>query len=208
MKILAINGSPRKDGNCSDMLKVLQKVLEAEGIEYEEIRIGTNIQPCSACYYCVEHNNLRCVKDNDCVNEALRKMEEADGLILASPVYHGSMTGAMKCFADRFFLAGGFKKNVFKHKIGAALCTTRRSGGQGTYQQLIGLMDAFEMLLVTSDYWNVIHGADAGEALQDVEGVAVVEKLGRNIAWILKCIKASGIEPPVSEPREMMNFIR
>ncbi len=208
MKVLAINGSPRKGGNCSDMLKLLQNTLEKEGIEYEEIVVGTNIRPCLACYHCLDANDLQCVQKNDCVNEAIEKAKEADAIVIASPVYHGAMTGNLKCFLDRFFLAAGCGQNIFKHKVGAALCTVRRSGGQSTYQQLLGCMNAFEMILVTSDYWNVVHGADKGEAVNDIEGVEVVEKLGRNMAWIMKCINAAGIEPPVSEHRTMFNFIR
>lgn len=206
MKILAINGSVRKDGNCADMLEVLRKTLEAEGVEMEVVQVGTNIRPCLACYKCMETG--KCVQTGDCVNETVEKFKEADGIVLASPVYHGTISGNLKCFIDRFFLVGGLGRNIFKHKVGAALCTVRRSGGQATYQQLLGVLDAFEMVLVTSDYWNVIHGAEKGEAVQDIEGVEVVEKLGRNIAWVLKCIKNSGIEPPVSTPRTMMNFIR
>lgn len=208
MKILAINGSPRKDGNCHDMLEVLRKSLAKEEIEFEELWVGSAIHPCLACYKCLESDEMRCVQDNDCLNEAVQKCVEADGIILASPVYHGGITGNLKCFIDRLFLVGGLGRNIFKHKIGAALCTVRRSGGMNTYQQLLGVLDAFEMIIVSSDYWNVIHGAEKGEALKDVEGVEVIEKLGRNIAWILKCIEKSGIEPPASEPRTMYNFIR
>lgn len=208
MKVLAINGSPRKDGNCADMLEVLRKTLENEGIEFEVLNVGTNVKPCLACYHCMNDSEIKCIQDKDCVNEALKKVQEADGIVLASPVYHGGITGNLKCFIDRLFLVGGLTRNIFKHKVGAALCTVRRSGGQGTYQQLLGVMDAFEMVLVTSDYWSVIHGAEKGEAVKDIEGVEVVEKLGRNIAWVLKCIKFSGVEPPKSEPRTMYNFIR
>ena len=92
----------------------------------------------------------------------------------------------MKCVLDRLILAAGCGDNQLKHKVGAALCTLRRSGGMETYQQLLGTINTMEMVLVTSDYWNAVHGADKGEAVQDIEGVEVIEKLGRNIAWMLK----------------------
>ena len=114
----------------------------------------------------------------------------------------------MKCVLDRLILAAGCGDNQLKHKVGAALCTLRRSGGMETYQQLLGTINTMEMVLVTSDYWNAVHGADKGEAMQDIEGVEVIEKLGRNIAWMLKVIDKAGIEPPESRPRTMMNFIR
>ena len=89
MKVLAINGSPRKDGNCADMLEVLGKTLEKEGIEFEVLDVGTNIKPCLACYHCMNDSEIKCIQDKDCVNEALKKVQEADGIVLASPVYHG-----------------------------------------------------------------------------------------------------------------------
>ena len=149
-----------------------------------------------------------CVQDDDGVNEIIAKCIEADGIVLASPVYHGGIAGGMKCVLDRLILAAGCGDNQLKHKVGAALCTLRRSGGMETYQQLLGTINTMEMVLVTSDYWNAVHGADKGEAMQDIEGVEVIEKLGRNIAWMLKVIDKAGIEPPESRPRTMMNFIR
>ena len=208
MKVVAINGSPRKDGNCAQMLEVLGKVLKQEGIEFEVCQPGAKVHPCMACYHCLDNGTLRCVHDDDGVNEIIAKCIEADGIVLASPVYHGGIAGGMKCVLDRLILAAGCGDNQLKHKVGAALCTLRRSGGMETYQQLLGTINTMEMVLVTSDYWNAVHGADKGEAVQDIEGVEVIEKLGRNIAWMLKVIDKAGIEPPESRPRTMMNFIR
>ena len=129
----------------------------------------------------LDNGTLRCVQDDDGVNEIIAKCIEADGIVLASPVYHGGIAGGMKCVLDRLILAAGCGDNQLKHKVGAALCTLRRSGGMETYQQLLGTINTMEMVLVTSDYWNAVHGADKGEAMQDIEGVEVIEKLGR--AW-------------------------
>ena len=208
MKVVAINGSPRKGGNCAQMLEVLGGVLAQEGIEFEVCQPGAKVQPCMACYHCLDHNTLRCVQADDGVNEIIEKCIEADAIVLASPVYHGGIAGSMKCVMDRIMLAACCGENQFHHKVGAALCTLRRSGGMETYQQLLGLMDAMEMVLVTSDYWNAVHGADIGECKQDIEGVEVIEKLGRNIAWMLKVIDKAGIAPPETHHRTMFNYIR
>lgn len=208
MKVVAINGSPRKNGNCELSLQVLGKVLEKEGIEFEVIQPGPNVKPCLACYQCIDKGQTRCVQDKDGVNEIIEACSEADAIVLASPVYHGGISGNMKCVLDRLFLASGCVDNQFHHKVGAALVTLRRSGGLETYQQLLGTMNAMEMVLVTSDYWNAIHGANPGEVYDDVEGMEVVQKLGRNIAWMVKVINESKVPKPETNPRTMMNFIR
>lgn len=208
MKVVAINGSPRKGGNCAQMLEVLGGVLEKEGIEFEVCQPGAKVHPCMACYHCLNNTTLRCVQADDGVNEIIEKCIAADAIVLASPVYHGGIAGSMKCVMDRIMLAACCGENQFHHKVGAALCTLRRSGGMETYQQLLGLMDAMEMVLVTSDYWNAVHGADIGECKQDIEGVEVIEKLGRNIAWMLKVIDKAGIAPPETHSRTMFNYIR
>ncbi|MGO5096391.1 flavodoxin family protein [Agathobaculum sp. LCP25S3_E8] len=208
MKVVAINGSPRKGGNCAQMLEVLGGVLAKEGIEFEVCQPGAKVHPCMACYHCLNNNTLRCIQADDGVNEIIEKCIAADAIVLASPVYHGGIAGSMKCVMDRIMLAACCGENQFHHKVGAALCTLRRSGGMETYQQLLGLMDAMEMVLVTSDYWNAVHGADIGECKQDIEGVEVIEKLGRNIAWMLKVIDKAGIAPPETHSRTMFNYIR
>ncbi|MFQ9975757.1 MAG: flavodoxin family protein [Butyricicoccus sp.] len=138
MKVVAINGSPRKDGNCAQMLEVLGKVLEQEGIEFEVCQPGAKVHPCMACYHCLDNGTLRCVQDDDGVNEIIAKCIEADGIVLASPVYHGGIAGGMKCVLDRLILAAGCGDNQLKHKVGAALCTLRRWAAwnhQASYDQ-------------------------------------------------------------------------
>ena len=109
---------------------------------------------------------------------------------------------------DRLMLAAGCGDNQLRHKVGGALCTLRRSGGMETYQQLLGTMDAMEMVIVTSDYWGAVHGADPGEVLEDEEGMAVARKLGRNMAWMVKVLHETAVPAPEGDPRPMMNFIR
>lgn len=206
MKVVAFNGSPRKGGNTEVCLKLIEKELNAQGIELEIVQVGAQAKPCMACDYCLKTGCGHCVQ-NDPVNEWIDKMVEADGIILASPVYYGGIAGGMKCFLDRAFLAAGSKLH---HKVGAAVVTLRRSGGLETYQQLNAYMNTMEMVMATSDYWQAAHGLNKGEVMQDTEGVEVMQKLGRNMAWLLRLIEHGKgvIDPPTTGQRTMTNFIR
>jgi multimeric flavodoxin WrbA len=207
MKVVAINGSPRSEGNTELCLKVIEKELEKENIALEIIQVGNKqISGCTACYHCLSTGSGHCIIDDE-VNQWIDKMTESDGIILASPVYYGGIAGTMKCFLDRVFLAAG---PSFHHKVGAALTTLRRSGGLETFQQLNAYMNTMEMVMASSDYWSAVHGLDKGEVQEDTEGIEVVAKLGRNIAWLVKVIEDTKgrIDPPVTAPRTMTNFIR
>lgn len=210
MKIVAINGSPRKNGNLTQLLEVVRREVEAAGVEFEVLQPGPRVHPCMACYHCLNTGSLRCVQTDDPVNDVIAACCAADGILLASPVYHGGIAGGMKCVLDRMMLSAGCGVNQFAHKVGGALCTLRRSGGMETYQQLLGTMNAMEMVLVTSDYWGAVHGADPGEAMADTEGVEVAARLGRDMAWMVKVLAATRdtLPPPESFPRTMTNFIR
>lgn len=210
MKIVAINGSPRKNGNLTQLLQVVRREVEAAGVEFEVLQPGPRVHPCMACYHCLNTGSLRCVQTDDPVNDIIAACIAADGILLTSPVYHGGIAGGMKCVLDRMMLAAGCGVNQFAHKVGGALCTLRRSGGMETYQQLLGTMNAMEMVLVTSDYWGAVHGADPGEAMEDTEGVEVAARLGRDMAWMVKVLAATRdtLPPPESFPRTMTNFIR
>lgn len=159
MKIVAINGSPRKNGNTAQVLEVVRREVEAAGVEFQVFQPGAKVHPCMACYHCLNTGSLRCVQTDDMVNDIIAACIEADGILLAAPVYHGGISGNMKCVLDRLMLAAGCGVNQLHHKVGGALCTLRRSGGMETYQQLLGTMDAMEMVIVTSDYWGAVHGA-------------------------------------------------
>ena len=142
MKIVAINGSPRRDGNIARCLEVVGAEVERAGVEFEVVQPGAKVHPCMACYHCLNTGSLHCVQSDDMVNEIIDKCIAADGILLASPVYHGGIAGGMKCVLDRMMLAAGCGDNQFHHKVGAALCTLRRSGGMETYQQLLGTMES------------------------------------------------------------------
>ena len=208
MKIVAINGSPRKGGNNAQLLEVVRKEVEAAGVEFEVVQPGANVKPCMACYNCLSTGSLRCVMNDDGVNDIIAKCIEADGILLASPVYHSGIAGNMKCVLDRLMLAAGCGVNQMRHKVGGALCTLRRSGGSETYHQLLATMDCMEMVIATSDYWGVAHGADPGEVMQDEEGLEVAARLGRNMAWLVKAVAAAKEDAPAYAPRPMTNFIR
>ena len=208
MKIVAINGSPRKNGNTALLLDTVRKEVEAAGVEFQVFQPGPNVHPCMACYNCLDTGSLRCVRDDDGVNDIIAACIEADGILLASPVYHSGMSGSMKCVVDRLMLAAGCGVNQLHHKVGGALCTLRRSGGMETYQQLLGTMDAMEMIVVTADYWGAVHGAEKGEAARDTEGMDVAAQLGRNMAWIVKVLAESKVPVPERGHRTMTNFIR
>lgn len=208
MKIVAINGSPRKNGNTAQLLEVVRREVEAAGVEFEIFQPGPHVKPCMACYHCLDTGSLRCIQDDDGVNDIIAACCEADGILLASPVYHSGMSGSMKCVMDRLMLSAACGDNQLHHKVGGALCTLRRTGGSETYHQLLSMMDCMEMVIVTSDYWGVAHGADPGEVMQDQEGVDVAAKLGRNMAWMVKVLAESKVPLPESSHRTMTNFIR
>lgn len=208
MKIVAINGSPRKNGNLTQLLEVVRKEVEGAGVEFQVLQPGAGVHPCMACYHCLDTGSLRCVMEDDGVNDIIAACCEADGILLASPVYHAGIAGSMKCVLDRMMLAAGCGVNQFHHKVGGALCTLRRSGGSETYHQLLAAMDCMEMVLVTSDYWGAAHGADPGEVLRDTEGVDVAAQLGRNMAWMVKVLAESKVPVPERGHRTMTNFVR
>lgn len=208
MKIVAINGSPRKNGNTALLLDAVGKEVEAAGVEFEVFQPGPNVRPCMACYHCLNTGSLRCVRDDDGVNDIIAACVGADGILLASPVYHAGIAGGMKCVIDRLMLSAGCGENQFHHKVGGALCILRRSGGTETYHQLLAAMDCMEMVIVTADYWGAAHGADPGEVLRDTEGVEVAKKLGRNMAWMVKVLAESRVPVPETRPRPMTNFVR
>ncbi|WDV45217.1 flavodoxin family protein [Clostridiaceae bacterium M8S5] len=209
MKVVAINGSPRIDGNTAQAIEIVAVELKKQNIDVETLQVGNkNIRGCMACMKCVELG--RCVMDNDVVNEYIAKMKEADGLLLASPVYYSGVAGTMKAFLDRAFLVTGVTGNAFRYKVGAAITVVRRTGGMPTVDNLDRYIQYSEMFVPTANYWNVIHGANKGEIKEDLEGVQIGRILGKNMAWLMKAVelgkKEMGI--PEKEKKDWMNFVR
>ncbi|WP_020677129.1 flavodoxin family protein [Geopsychrobacter electrodiphilus] len=210
MKVLAFNGSPRREGNTCLAISLVTAELEAEGIETEVIQVGSKvIRGCTACGKCRENKDERCVLPGDDVNTWIQKMKAADGILLGSPVHFAGMSGAMKSFLDRAFYVSGSNGNLLRHKVGAAVVAVRRSGGLPTFEQLNNFLLYSEMLLPTSNYWNVIHGTQPGEAAQDLEGVQIMRVLGRNMAWLMKLVEngKGKVVPPAKEAKAFMSFI-
>ncbi|MCX7695970.1 MAG: flavodoxin family protein [Caloramator sp.] len=210
MKVVAFNGSPRKEGNTYHAINIVKEELQKEGIEVEIVHVGDKlIRGCIACGMCFKNKNERCIIDDE-VNDWIQKMKEADGIILGSPVYFSSIAGTMKSFLDRAFYVASANGNFLRHKVGASVVAVRRSGGVSTFNQLNNYINYAEMLMPSTNYWNVIHGAKASEALQDEEGVQIMRVLGKNMAYLLKLIQngKDNIEEPAKEKKVYTNFIR
>ncbi|WP_186430684.1 flavodoxin family protein [Clostridium sp. BSD9I1] len=211
MKVIAFNGSPRKNGNTYEAIKAVANELEKENIEVEVIHVGNKvIRGCLACGGCSRNMNERCVIENDEVNEWIQKMKEADGIILGSPVHYSAIAGTMKSFLDRVFLVTSVNGGMLRHKVGASVVAVRRSGGVPTFDQLNNYINYSEMVMPTSNYWNVVHGTEPGEATQDEEGMQIMRVLGKNMSWLMKLIHSGkdNIEENKREDKVFMNFIR
>jgi multimeric flavodoxin WrbA len=211
MKVIAINGSPKKEGNTRHALDLVGEELVARGIAFEVLHIGHRmIHGCMACGKCAENRDEQCSIKTDELNQWIQVIKAADGLIIGSPVYYSGIAGTMKSFLDRLFYVSGANGNLLRHKVGAAVTAVRRTGGSSTLDQLYHYLTYAEMILATANYWNVIHGRKPGEVTQDSEGVQVMRLLGKNMAWILtmKEATAATIQPPPAEPKVVTNFIR
>ncbi len=205
MKVLIINGSPRKGGNTSVAIEEMERVFQDSGVDTETIMIGNQaIRGCVACRKCAETG--RCVFD-DVVNETAVKFEEADGLVLASPVYFASANATLIAFLDRLFYSTGFDKTM---KVGASVVCARRGGCSATFDELNKYFTICGMPVASSQYWNCIHGRDTGEARLDEEGRQTMRVLAKNMVFLMKSI-ALGKEKyglPEAEKKIHTNFIR
>jgi multimeric flavodoxin WrbA len=211
MKVIAINGSPNKNGNTFLALNMAGNELKAEGIDFEVLHIGHKmIHGCTACRKCSINKDEKCSIKTDDLNEWIQKIKEFDGIIIGSPVYYSGIAGTMKSFLDRLFYVSGSNGNLLRHKVAAAVVAVRRTGGSATLDSLNHFLTYSEMIIATSNYWNVIHGRDPGEVNEDGEGKQIMRVLGKNMAWLLKMKEATAkkIEPPDKEKKEITNFIR
>ena len=211
MKVIAINGSPKKEGNTYHALKMVGDELLASGIEYEILHIGHKlIHGCTACGKCAENKDEKCSLGADGLNQWIQTVKAADGIIIGSPVHYSGIGGTMKCFLDRLFYVSGANGNLLRHKVAAAVVAVRRTGGSSTLDGLYHYLTYAEMLVATSSYWNVIHGRTPNEVSQDGEGVHTMRVLGKNMAWLLKMKEATSgtIQPPSPGKKVVTNFIR
>lgn len=205
MKVLIINGSPRVGGNTSIAINEMVKVFDAEGIESEVVQIGNkDIRGCIACGSCAEKG--KCVFD-DAVNELAPKFEEADGLVVASPVYYASANGTLVSCLDRLFYSTGFDKTM---KVGACITVARRGGCSATYDELNKYFTISGMPVASSQYWNSVHGREQGQAAEDLEGLQTMRVLAKNMSFLMKSISL-GKEKyglPEKEAHQWTHFIR
>lgn len=210
MKVILVNGSPHLHGCTFTALGVVSAALNEGNIETQLFHIGTKpISGCIACGKCAK--NGRCVF-SDGVNDFLNLALGADGFVFGSPVHYASATGAMTSFLDRaFFTSFHSQSDVFRLNPGAAVVSARRSGTSAALDQLNKYMTWAEMPVISSRYWNMVHGNTPEEVKQDLEGLQIMRALGKNMAWFLKCKAAgakAGVVVPEKEPREATNFIR
>ena len=211
MKVVAINGSPNKEGNTYGAIRMVLDELEKEGVETEIIHVGNKaVRGCIGCNGCVKNRNDKCVITGDDVNDWIQTFKEADGILLGSPVYYSGISGTMKSFLDRAFYVSGANGGYFRGKVGATVTAVRRSGGIPAFDQLNKYIQYEEMLIATSNYWNVIHGLRPGEVEQDAEGKQIMSRLGKNMAWAMKLIEHGKgvVEHPEKERKVYTHFVR
>jgi multimeric flavodoxin WrbA len=189
MKVIAFNGSARKDGNTSILINMVFEELKAEGIETEIYTLaGKPIQGCIACYKCFENKNKRCAVEKDVINECIQKMIEADGILLGSPTYFADVSAGMKALIERCGMVSRANGDMFKRKVGAGVVAVRRAGAMHVFNSLNSFFLISQMIVPGSSYWNLAIGRQPGEVNNDPEGVQTMKNLGKNIAWLMKKI--------------------
>lgn len=208
MKVILINGGPHKDGCTNFALEEVAKELNKEGIDTKIMWLGNKpIGGCIACNTCLKEDN-RCFMKEDLVNEFLNEAEETDGFVFGSPVHFAAASGSLTSFLDRAFYGRG---KLFARKLCASVVSCRRGGATAAFDQINKYALMSNMYIVGSSYWNQIHGTNKEEAMQDLEGIQTMHNLGKNMAYLLKCIKngeKSGIQKPVYDTPQKTNFIR
>jgi multimeric flavodoxin WrbA len=189
MKVVAFNGSPRKEGNTGHLIRYVLAPLKEEGIETELVQVGgKKVHGCTACGKCFENQDGRCVIDDDIVNGCIEKMTAADGILIGSPTYFADVSTETKALIDRAGFVGMANGGLYARKVGAAVVAVRRAGGIHVFDTINHFFGISTMFTVGSSYWNIGMGLNPGEVEEDQEGIATMENLGRNMAWILKKI--------------------
>ena len=202
MKVVLINGSPHRKGNTFIALSEVAGALEKEGVQTEIIQLGIKaVQGCIACNKCAELGH--CVFQDTLYNQVREALQEADGIVVGSPVYYAGPNGALCALLDRVFYSCS---ELLAYKAGASVAVFRRGGASATFDRLNKYFTILNMPVVPSQYWNSVHGMRPGEATEDAEGLQTMRMLGRNMAWLLKGVKRE--ERPEPELRVMTNFIR
>ena len=190
MKVIAFNGSARKDGNTAALINCVLGELQKEGIETELFQFaGKNIRGCLACRKCFQNKDQRCTNDKDVLNECIEKMLAADGIILGSPTYFANVSTEMKALIDRAGFVARANDNMFKRKVGAAVVAVRRAGSINAFDSINNFFFISEMIVPGSSYWNIGLGNSKGDVEKDEEGMRTMKVLGENMAWALKRLR-------------------
>lgn len=208
MKVIAVNGSPRKEGNTHIVLEKMAEELAKQNIETEVVHVGAGkVQGCTGCFGCIESPEALCVIDNDGVNEAAKKLRQADGIILGAPTYYGGIPGSMKAYLDRLFFPS---TEMMANKVSTAFVIHRRSGGDDALHQLHNYLRVNHTIIAPQKYWLIVHGMHIGEVVRDIEGMQNITENAKSMAWLIRLIDASRgkIDPPPLAPRIATNFIR
>ena len=190
MKVVALNGSARKDGNTAILINLVFEELKKEGIQTELIQLaGKPIAGCLACYKCFKNKNRRCSVEKDMLNDIIEKMLQADGIILGSPTYFSDVSSGMRAFIERCGFVARANDYMFKYKVGAGVIAVRRAGAIPAFNSIMLFLHYMQMVIPGSSYWNIGIGRDPGEVLKDDEGVQTMKALGQNMAWLLKKVR-------------------
>ena len=191
MKVVAFNGSPRKEGNTSILIKQTFAALEREGIDTEMVQVGgEHLHGCIACYQCFARKDKRCAVTDDRANACIEKMIEADGILIGSPTYFAALTPETKALIDRCGMVSRANGDMLKRKAGAAIVSVRRAGAINVFDTINHFFTIGQMIIPASSYWNIGVGRNIGDVLQDEEGMGTMTVLGENMAWLLKKITA------------------
>jgi multimeric flavodoxin WrbA len=211
VKVVAINGSSKVNGNTALAIQTVGEGLATQGIDLARLDIGSEkLHGCVGCGACRNLKNRRCRLDDDMANTWMQELFSADGIILASPVYYAGINGALKSFLDRAFFVAASNGALFRHKVGVGVVAVRRAGALTAIGQLNCYLTISEMYLPASNYWNMIYGLMPGEAEKDVEGRQTLKVLGENMGWLMRVIEhgRTTLPPPAPQEKVMLNFIR
>jgi multimeric flavodoxin WrbA len=189
MKVVAFNGSPRRDGNTAALLGAVLRELECQGIETKLVHLKGPLSGCIACLRCYEKKDGRCTQDRDMINDCIEKMVKADGIIIGSPTYFADLTPEAKALIDRAGFVAKANGDMFRRKVGAAVVAVRRAGAIHVFDSINHLFFISQMIVAGSSYWNIGMGLEEKDVEGDEEGMATMRTLGQNMAWLLKRIK-------------------
>ena len=190
MKVVAFNGSARKEGNTSILSNIVLDELKNEGIETENIPLAEQaVQGCIACFQCFDNKDKKCAVDTDIVNDCIEKMLEADGIVLGSPTYFADVSASIKALIERSGMVARANGDMFRRKVGAGVIAVRRAGSIHAFSSINYFFLIGQMIIPGSSYWNMAIGRDPGEVRDDSEGVQTMKTLGQNMAWLLKKLR-------------------